>query len=342
MESPISKSVVFAYLSGQATPIEIQSVDDWLKKPGSYEVFCFMLLEWEREHAQFTPDREKAIANFWERVESPSELTATSYGSVPAKAQQGITRIARRLLTIAACMTLLVAAGWLFSDKLLYKTIHTAYGEISRQVLPDGSEVTLNANSSLRFPRLGFGKDTREVWLSGEAEFSVVHTDTDQRFIVKTPKDFQVEVLGTEFSVFTRTRGTKVVLNSGKIRIDYRKEGKPAQLTMRPGDLLKMDESGDIRMETTKTPEEHSAWKERRFVFDGTPVSEICQLLEENFGVIVRPSNGEIGERSITGNFETQTHEELLDILREVFALETRKQKDTLMLYQKQEPTIFN
>ncbi len=336
MESPISKSVVFAYLSGQATPIEIQSVDDWLKNPGNYEVFCSILLEWEREHAQFTPDREKAIAKFWERVESPSGLPAqASYADEPAKAPTGIMRISRRLLTIAAGLALLAVASWLFRHELRYKTIHTAYGEISHEVLPDGSKVTLNANSSLRFPRLGFGEDTREVWLNGEAEFSVIHTDTDQRFIVKTPKDFQVEVLGTEFSVFTRTRGTKVVLNSGKIRVDYKKEGKPVQVTMQPGDLLKMDQGGDIRMETTETPQEHSAWKERRFVFDGTPVNEICQLLEENFGVIVRPSSEKIGERSITGNFETQTHEELLGILREVFALETRKQKDTLMLYQK-------
>lgn len=336
MESPISKSVVFAYLSGQATPIEIQSVDDWLKKPGSHEIFCSMLLEWEREHAQFTPDTEKAIAKFGERVESPTALaTPAPYGDGPAKTHQGLTLLFRRLLTVAAGLALLVAASWVFRDELLYKTIRTTYGEISHQVLPDGSEVILNANSSLRFPRLGFGEDTREVWLNGEAEFSVVHTHTDQRFVVKTPKDFQVEVLGTEFSVFTRARGTKVVLNSGKIRVDYKKEGKPAQLTMRPGDLLKMDRSGDIRLEITETPEEHSAWKERRFVFDSTQISEICQLLEENFGVIVRPSSQEIAERSISGNFETQTHDELLNILREVFALETRKQKDTLLLYQK-------
>lgn len=336
MESPISKSVVFAYLSGQATPIEIQSVDDWLKKPGNYETFCSILLEWEREHAQFIPDRENAIIKFWNRVESPAALIEqASYGNTPSKTPPGIMRISRKFLTIAAGLALLVVTSWLFRHEIFYKTIHTAYGEISHQVLPDGSKVTLNANSSLRFPRLGFGEDTREVWLNGEAEFSVVHTDTDQRFIVKTPKDFQVEVLGTEFSVFTRNRGTKVVLNSGKIRVDYKKHGKPEQLTMRPGDLLKMDQSGDIQLETTKTPEEHSAWKERRFVFDGTPISEICQLLEENFGVIVHPSSQEIAERSITGNFETQTHEELLGILREVFALETRKQKDTLMLYQK-------
>lgn len=336
MESPISKSVVFAYLSGQATPIEIQSVDDWLKKPGNYEAFCTILLEWEREHTQFTPDREKAIAKFWKRVESPFEpMAQASSGGAPVKTLSGIMRISHRLLAVAVGLALLLVASWFLRQELRYKTIHTGYGEISHQILPDGSSVALNANSSLRFPRFGFEEDIREVWLNGEAEFSVVHTDTDQRFIVKTPKDFQVEVLGTEFSVFARTRGTKVVLNSGKIRVDYKKEGVPVQVTMRPGDLLKMDQGGDIRMETTQTPQEHSAWKERRFVFDGTPVSEICQLLEENFGVIIRPSSQEIGERTITGNFETQTHEELLGILREVFALETRKQKDTLLLYQK-------
>ena len=334
MASSIPKSVFFSYLSGKATPIEAQSVEEWIKNPVNQEHFFSLLLEWEREQAQFSPDPEKAIHYFHLRIENPESSLTTPIPSVVAAAEPR-KRSNLALSSLAACLALLLTVAWVFKDEIRYQTIRTPYGEIQQHKLPDGSKVTLNANSSLRFPRFGFRNQTREVWLSGEAEFSVVHTPTNKRFIVKTTKDFQVEVLGTEFSVFTRTRGTKVVLNSGKIRVDYTKQGKPAQLTMKPGDLLKMDQRGDIHVETTETPEKHSAWKERRFVFDGTPVSEICLLLEENFGLIACPSTKEIGERKITGNFETQTQEELLDIIRAVSGLETRQQNDTLFLYQK-------
>ncbi len=327
MESPISKSVIFSYLSGRSTPIETQSVDEWIKSPGNQEHFFTLLLEWERENAQFSPDTEKAIADFRLKAEKPGisicpeAVAPTRKSSVP------------RFSAMAACLALLLTAGWLLRDDIRYQTIRTSYGEIARRELPDGSKVTLNANSRLRFPRFGFGRKTREVWLNGEAEFSVVHTPEDQQFVVKTGNDFEVAVLGTEFSVFTRARGAKVVLSSGRIRVDYEKGGHPATLLMKPGEVLTRDKKGEMQMGATDAPEEHSAWKDRRFVFDATPVSEICHLLEENFGVIVQPASAEIANRTISGNFATRTADELLDILHEVCSLQTAAKQDTLVLY---------
>lgn len=340
MEPSITKQLIFSYLSGQATPIEIQLVDEWLKDPANSGEFYGYVLLWERAHAQFTPDHERAIEKFWQREVNPETVGDETHSRVgeyisDAPVRPGYYRRLTKILSVAACFLALTAGGWLMREEIVYKTIRTNYGEISRHTLPDGSQVVLNSNSSLRLSRFGFNNDIRQVWLNGEAEFSVVHTETDQRFIVKTPTDFQVEVLGTEFSLFTRERGTKVVLNSGRIRVDYKKHGQATQLLMKPGDLLTLDHVGEIQLQKTDTPEEHSAWKEHRFVFDATPVGEICQLLAENFGIIVHPSTAEIANRTITGNFKTQTSEELLGILREVFSLETIKKQDTLVLFQR-------
>jgi transmembrane sensor len=327
MESPISKSVFFSYLSGQATPIEAQSVDEWIKNPANQEHFFALLLEWEREHAQFSPDPEQAIADFRIRTENPEPDFSSEAGIRTRKVSVS------RLAAIAACIVLLLTAGWFLRNDIRYRTIRAPYGEIVQHELPDGSKVTLNANSSLCFPRFGFGRKTREVWLDGEARFSVVHAPEDQQFLVKTQNDLEVAVLGTEFSVFTRTRGAKVVLSSGRIRIDYEKEGHSAILLMKPGEVLTRDSQGEMQIDTTERPEEHSAWKDGRFVFDATPVSDICHLLEENFGVIVQPATVEIANRTISGNFETRTSGELLEILREVFSLKTATRRDTLVLY---------
>src|SRR5690606_34106893 len=130
-------------------------------------------------------------------------------------------------------------------------------------------------------------------------------------------------------------RGAKVVLNSGKIRVNFKKDGQPAQITMNPGELLTLDQEGAVQLQSTDTPEDHLAWREQRFVFDGTPISEICHLLEENFGVIVRPAHPEIGQKTISGNFKTETSDALIQVLEEVFDLEVSKVQDTLLLDRK-------
>src|SRR5690606_10187868 len=166
----------------------------------------------------------------------------------------------------------------------------------------------------------------------GEAEFSVVHTHDQKPFIVKTAKDFQVEVLGTEFSLFSRERGAKVVLNSGKIRVNFKKDGQPAQITMNPGELLTLDQEGAVQLQSTDTPEDHLAWREQRFVFDGTPISEIGHLLEENFGVIVRPAHPEIMQKPICGNYNTDTSDAWIEVREKQVGLEVYKVQDTLLL----------
>ena len=120
-------------------------------------------------------------------------------------------------------------ARWVYFSKKLFciPRYKTAFGETRTVTLTDGSQVTLNANSSLRVPRFGFGKRTRDVTLLGEADFSIKHLPDDQRFVVQTDKNFEVVVLGTEFLVNTREKGTKVVLNKGKVRLLYQ-EGRTA------------------------------------------------------------------------------------------------------------------
>ena len=71
--------------------------------------------------------------------------------------------------------------------------------------------------------------------LDGEAEFHVTHTIDNQRFIVKTSSDFEVEVFGTKFVLYARQQAKKVVLNEGKVQVNY--QGGKKQL-MKPGDVV--------------------------------------------------------------------------------------------------------
>ncbi|MFR5658743.1 MAG: FecR family protein, partial [Butyricimonas faecihominis] len=80
-----------------------------------------------------------------------------------------------------------------------YSEIRIPRGGEYKVVLPDGTVVWLNAESSLRFPTVFTGKE-RKVYAKGELYFDVKH-DEAKPFIVEVEKDYTVRVLGTEFNI---------------------------------------------------------------------------------------------------------------------------------------------
>jgi ferric-dicitrate binding protein FerR (iron transport regulator) len=202
-------------------------------------------------------------------------------------------------------------------------------------VLIDGTQVTLNANSSFKVPRWGFGDSKREVYLTGEADFSVTHSSTNQKFIVKTDKNFEVVVLGTEFSVFARPRGANIVLKKGKVLVNY-KEGKIAKrLIMKPGELVTFNKNNQALLKPVIQPSIFSLWKEKRFVFDETKLSDVTQMLEETYGLKVTINNKELAERKIMGSFRAENVDELLRTISELLDINVIRQEDKVQLSEK-------
>lgn len=314
----ISKHIVFEYLSGRATPLENQLVEDWLCHTENIENFHEWLLEWELRSLQFSPNTniafQKLVANLdsSENVEENEGLTM-----IP----QNRVKISPKIFAIAATIFLIIGVAWFLKDFILFKTYKTDYAKVSSFFLEDGSHVSLNANSTLKVSRWGFDKSVREVTLQGEAEFSVKHTFDNKRFVVKTSDQFQIEVLGTQFSVFARKRATKVILSKGEIRVNYVSGSKKEQMFMKPGDLVMLNQQSGTALQKIAEPQSYSIWKTQSFVFNETPVREIVRLINENFGVEYQVLDEEIASRTISGTFKAQNADELLQIFSEVLNL---------------------
>ncbi len=85
--------------------------------------------------------------------------------------------------------------------------------------LPDGSSVVLKSQSQIRYSTTRFGKEKREVFLSGEAFFEVVK-NPEQPFIVYA-SELVTKVLGTSFTIraYPKEKEVKVLVNSGKVSV---------------------------------------------------------------------------------------------------------------------------
>src|SRR5690606_11338540 len=119
-------------------------------------------------------------------------------------------------------------------EDVSYREVQTPRGDRSLTVLDDGTQVWLNANSTLRFATDFVAGNTREVFLDGEAFFDVVE-DKSKPFIVHA-SGVSVEVLGTAFNVLSYDDDgvVETTLVRGKIDIVPNGGDSNSHLTLLP------------------------------------------------------------------------------------------------------------
>lgn len=327
MEDIVNKTVLFDYFSGRVSPLQKKSIENWLTNTANRDLYYQWLHEWEMSRLQTNVNWQQA----YEKTALRIQQTDSDEQTQPVTSIEGARNWLNRNWLMAASVTLcLLAGGWFFRDVLLYETVQTGFGETRELTLPDGSVVTLNANSSLRFPRFGFGEWTldfdkahqnpRLVELAGEADFSVRHLPHHQRFVVTTRKGVDVTVLGTQFTVFSRDRATRVALRSGRVQLTTQQKNE-RPLIMQPGDLATLNPQGKLAIRRTLHPEVMASWKDHRFVFEQTPLREIAEMLHDNYGLTVRISDQQLASRTISGSFTARNANEILQLIAQLLQI---------------------
>lgn len=312
------KAVVFAYFARQATPLERQAIEAWLTTEEGTVLYYTYLDEWERQHPQFYPDADAARHRFSQFMRSPGQLDSVNEHSseTPIKSVRSLKSThwlrAGWGLGLAASVALFVVM-WLTTDYWYYTTQTNGYRQIRSVVMPDGSGVLLGANSSVRYARFGFTRGIRQVWLDGEAEFQITHRPDSQRFTVETPDHTVVEVVGTVFVVNSRRNSTRVVLETGRIKLSTPRISQP--LVLSPGDMVTVSARGQLKMQHLAEPPSSVTWHDHRFVFTDTSLTDVANQLHDTFGVTVQIPQADLMTRTVTGTFQAETADDLLQAL---------------------------
>lgn len=316
MKNEINKVLIFNYFSGRATALEKQMIEDWTAKSSNLEQFFVWLHEWEQENMQYHVEVDQGLKRHWEKMHNSSPVEFEENDSEEEEPKIRSFLLNRFNWLVAATILITISSGlWIFRDQIQYQVYKTGFSETKKLQLEDGSRIVLNSNSSLRVPRFGFGKKTREVFLIGEADFDVVHTKDDQKFVVKTVKNLDVIVLGTKFNVYSRPRGTNVMLSSGKVQLQYQEGYAKKLLNMKPGDYVSMNDKGQANIQRIKNPQKFSSWKAHKFIFEKTTLLEVSHLLEDNFGLTVQIPDTNLAQLTISGSFTARNGEELIENL---------------------------
>ncbi len=235
---------------------------------------------------------------------------------------------------VAAAVLLVSALGWFgyrfWSNQ--YVRYETAYNQQRTVQLPDGSRATLNSHSMLRHRRNEFSGTERSVELTGEGFFSVRHLTGHTPFRVVTNGNFDVLVLGTEFSVYNRPALHRVVLNTGRVQVRFHDNSPP--LVLNPGQLLEMDNGTRRPRQRNVRADRYNAWLRNQLVFDNTPLTEAIHTVEDQFGITVR-IDGADPNKTVTGILLINNPETVLSALAALVQLNVRQTDSTFILSKK-------
>ncbi|MEP6711772.1 MAG: FecR domain-containing protein, partial [Ferruginibacter sp.] len=224
-----------------------------------------------------------------------------------------IANIGRRKLWYAAAAVLLIGVlsiGLKFLVSNAGKPqLATEYGQIKQDKLPDGTEIILNANSKLTYPRQWKEGTDREVWIKGEAFFHVKKTVQHNKFIVHTDA-FDIEVTGTSFDVINREGKSSIILKEGSVKIHRPGE---AEILMKPGDFVEF--TNEQIQKKTVTKQDYLAWTESKLVFDNTALKDVVTIIKQHYGVDVKLMGNDLAEKTITGIMPNNNLDVLLEAL---------------------------
>jgi ferric-dicitrate binding protein FerR (iron transport regulator) len=278
-----------------------ENFQQWVLKPDVKNNYEWS--SWLKQH----PEKEKVIAEavtlvksihfrdyhlstehkdqLWDAIWDNIATDDTAASSAPQLA------VKRRLNTwkYAAALLLGVLLGtlWLTQREAQFhaQTLSTSTlaGQTKRLMLPDSSEVVLNAGSRLVYAQKA--KDVREVWLDGEAWFHVHHNKQNAKFIVHTFDRLSVEVLGTTFNVSNFGNKIAVALQEGSVKLNITEPQNPnqTQLYLQPGEILSYDKQDGEYTKCKTDVAKITAWTHGQLMMDEYTVADAIQFMQQVF-----------------------------------------------------------
>jgi transmembrane sensor len=336
--------------SGDATPEEQLELNQHLvSSPEDQQLVQLVNEFWTIEMpGKDQPDASEAAAR-WEKF-------STQIGNdLPVANQTGkVRRMALRLAGVAAIGLLLIGSIWQWnamrsSLPAPKNVVSTKNGSRSKVEMPDGTQVWLNVGSRIEYDG-DYGKDNREITLTGEAYFDVVHNEK-KPFIIHT-RAMNVKVLGTVFNVkaYPGDGVTEAALIRGSIEVTF--PGRPDEkLILRPNDKIAVTDKGDKVEEQPSAVRDQqekpqimvaklnyqpadstiieTSWVKNKLIFRSKPFAELAKDMERWFNVNIQIQDSYLPDKKFTGTFSNESITEALDALSLTFSFQYQFDKSS-------------
>lgn len=240
-----------------------------------------------------------------------------------------IRRINRRrhrriFFTCAAALVpcFLIVAMWLNLNNKIggalladtdIETVTVERGKKKDIVFQDGSSITLNSCSSIKYPHR-FGLSERRIILEGEAFFDI-ESNSLRPFIVEMHNSTEVKVLGTQFciSAYDDSEVIDITLINGSIEFS-----DPSQtVTLAPNEHLNYNKrTKEVSVVQLYDSSKKLLWMKNILSFRDTPLSDVLSTLGRHYDVTFHISNEDLKNYSYSLN--VRSDEPIENILKDI------------------------
>jgi len=211
----------------------------------------------------------------------------------------------------------------IYSNSNNYKPEHhqltVPNGKIFSVVLSDGTAVSINSGSTIKYFSTVFDSKARYVYLNGEAYFDVTK-NKELPFIVRT-NNMNVKVLGTKFNVssYRDNINPSVFLEEGSVGLTKANEvfNSEKSLIIKPNQRVVLENERFSIYEEVSS-EKYIAWRKRQLLFKNDRFEDIVKRLERFYNLSIEFDSNSLKDNRYTGKFSTESISEVLDVFKEL------------------------
>lgn len=300
----LNKDLLTRFRRNACTEEELRQIYRWLQDP-RYEEEVSALLKHDWDHVTNLSETQPDYENLYTQI-----LQEISRKRVRKRNPQFLYYAAASVLVILGVL------AWIFTKspdaeqaEITYIQKEAREGQKLTIRLPDGSQVMLNAVSSIRYAE-DMCTAGRTVYLTGEAYFDVAK-DTLHPFRVVSG-DVVVTALGTAFDVRQGRELVKVALVHGVV--DVHDSKKQDRIVLYPGEGVNCTVENGLQEKYTFDPKAAVGWSQGLLYFHNEALYDIFQQLENWYGVkFYIEGSASRGNRKYSGEFKNQSLEQVLE-----------------------------
>ncbi len=216
------------------------------------------------------------------------------------------------------------------ADNLQYATLKIPFGKKFNVTLSDGTEVYLNAGTTLKFPQnFSASAPLREVEVEGEAYFAVAK-NAKQPFIVHTGK-LNVTVLGTHFNLRTypEEKTSEVVLAEGSVKL---KSVTSQEVVLKPGDMGYYADDNKILKTKEVFVSNYTSWINGDLIYRNVTFEMILKSIERHFNVKIENHSNVLKDERLNINFGNEPLAKVLSYLHDDYGIDYTIRNNTIIL----------
>jgi transmembrane sensor len=210
------------------------------------------------------------------------------------------------------------------------RMLGTGVGVRDSMRLSDGTRVIIGPLSSVKVAA-GYGQTSREVEVSGDAWFDVVH-DESRPFTVHAGGATIVDI-GTQFTVQSDDpAGVSVSVTEGSVSL--RQVNTPPQhgVILKAGDNGVLQNGGQVIARRGSVTDDDTAWLRGKLVFRDAPISEVVNSVRKWYGIEVKVADRSLENRHLTATFAGETPERVLEVIRLALGADIERRGDTAIV----------